>query len=134
MRTAEWALATILCATPLGANECRAPKNAVKTAVICGNVRDPAGELVADVELQLVNKDQGVAAEVHTDGKGDFNFGSVREGVYNLATKSKGWKLWWPVKVTSSRPMEVCKQPLLVELSVGGCGGSVRKKGYHAKW
>ena len=134
MRIAEWALATILCTTPLGANECLAPKNAVKAAVVCGHVQDPVGELVAHVELQLVNNDQVVAAEAYTDGKGNFNFGSVREGAYNIATKSKGWELWWPVKVTSSKPVEVCNQPLLVELGVGGCGGSVSKKGYHAKW
>jgi len=70
-----------------------------------------------------------IAAEVYTDAGGNFNFGSVAEGEYHIVTKSKGWQLWWPVKVTSSKPMEACNQPLLVELSVGGCGGSVSKKG-----
>jgi len=92
------------------------------------------GELVADVELHLVNKDRVVAAEVYTDSKGNFNFGSVAEGEYDIARKSKGWHLLWPLKVTSSKPMKACNRPLLVELSLGGCGGSVSKKGYHAKW
>jgi len=134
VKTVEWTLVMILCATPLAANECLVPKNAVKAAVVCGHVQDPAGELVADAELQLVNRGQVIAAEVYTDAGGNFNFGSVAEGEYHIVTKSKGWQLWWPVKVTSSKPMEACNQPLLVELSVGGCGGSVSKKGYHAKW
>ena len=60
MRTAEWALVMILCATRLGADECLFPKNAVRAAVVCGQVQDPAGELVADVELHLINNDQVV--------------------------------------------------------------------------
>jgi hypothetical protein len=127
------AFAMALCAVQLNADECLAPKNPVPATVVCGHVFDPAGALVANVELQLV-KNESVVAEVHADAQGNFMFGPVPVGEYDLSTKADGWHLFWPVKVTSSKPSKACTQPLEVTLGIKECGPSVSKKGYHPRF
>ena len=127
------ALTAVFLVAPLGADTCLAPKNPVPAAVVCGHVFDPAGEFVADVDLQLV-RNESVVAEVHADAKGNFMFAPVPKGEYNLTTKSAGWYIYWPVKVTSSKASKTCKQPLEVTLSIKTCGAGVSKQGYHTKF
>jgi hypothetical protein len=127
------AVTAVFFVAPLGADTCLAPNNPVPAAVVCGHVFDPAGEFVADVELQLVSN-ESVVAEVHADAKGNFMFAPVPKGEYSLTTKSEGWHLFWPVKVTSSKASKTCKQPLEVQLSIKTCGAGVSKKGYHTKF
>jgi Carboxypeptidase regulatory-like domain len=127
------ALTALFLVAPLGADTCLAPKKPVPAAVVCGHVFDPSGGLVADVELQLVSN-ESVVAEVHADAKGNFMFAPVPKGEYNLTTKSQGWHIFWPVKVTSSKASKTCKQPLEVTLSLKTCGAGVSKKGYHTKF
>ena len=133
MNNSQWVLVIIFCAIPLGADTCLAPKNPVPATVVCGHVMDPIGETVADVELQLVSKGT-IVAKVNTDADGNFMFGPLQMGEYDLTTKSDGWHLFWPVKITSSKPSKVCKKPLEVVLGIKVCGQSVSKKGYHAKF
>jgi carboxypeptidase family protein len=133
VRRASLALAISFLAVPLGADTCLGPRNPVPAAVVCGHVMDQVGEPVADVDLQLVSN-QNVVAGAHADVRGNFMFGSVPKGEYDLTTKSKGWHLFWPVKVTSSKISKACKQPLEVKLGLKECGPSVGKKGYHAKF
>ena len=123
----------VLRVAPLCADACLAPKNPVPAAVVCGQVFDLSGGLLADVELQLVSHDS-VVAEVHADARDSFMFAPVPAGEYNLTTKSEGWHLFWPVKVTSSKASKTCKQPLEVQLSIKTCGAGVSKKGYHTKF
>jgi hypothetical protein len=131
--SARWALAMILCAMPLVGDTCLAPKSPVPAAAVCGHVVDPAGELVANVEMQLVSNENVVAA-ADADAHGNFMFGPVPKGEYDLTTKADGWHLFWPVRVTSSKVSKVCKQPLEVKLGIKTCGPSVSKKGYHPKF
>jgi hypothetical protein len=133
MRATGVALLLTLCVASLNADTCLAPKNAVPVRVVCGHVVDPSGGLVANVELQIVSK-ESVIAEIHTDARANFMFGPIPAGEYDLTTKTDGWYLFWPVKVTSSKPVEACRQPLEVKLGIKTCGASVSKKGYHAKF
>jgi hypothetical protein len=133
VRSANLALAISFLAMPLEADTCLAPKNPVPADVVCGRVIDPAGEPVANVGLQLVSN-QSIVAEVHADAQGNFMFDPVPKGEYDLTTKSEGWHLFWPVKVTSSKVSKACKQPLEVRPGLKECGQSVGKRGYHAKF
>jgi hypothetical protein len=133
VRSVHAALAIIFLALPLGADECLAPKSPVPADVVCGRVVDPVGGLVANIDLQLVSK-QNVVAEAHADAQGNFMFGPVPKGEYDLTTKSGGWHLFWPVKVTNSKISKACKQPLEVRPGIKECGQSVTKKGYRPKF
>ena len=133
MRGAALVLAVGVLATPLEADTCFAPKNPVPAAVVCGQVIDPAGGFVANVELQLVSGET-VVARADADAQGKFMFGPVPKGEYDLTTKVAGWYLFWPVKVTGSKVSKACKQPLEVKLGIKTCGPSVSKKGYHPKF
>ena len=133
MKSVYLALAISFLALPLGADTCLGVKNPVPAAVVCGRVLDPVGGFVANVALQLVS-DKRVIAEVHSDAQGNFIFGPVPKGVYDLTTKSEGWHLFWPVRVTSSKVSQACKQPLEVKPGLKECGQSVSMKGYHAKF
>jgi hypothetical protein len=118
---------------PVGADTCLAPTNPIPADVVCGRVIDPSGGVVANVRLQLVSN-QSVVAEVHTDAQGNFMFGPVPKGEHDLTTKSEGWHLFWPLKVTSSKISKACKQPLEVRPGLKECGQSVSKRGYRAKF
>jgi hypothetical protein len=85
------------------------------------------------VELQLVSKEK-IVAKVYTDANGNFMFGALPKGEYDLTTKSDGWHLFWPVKITSSTSSKVCKEPMEVVLGIRACGASVNKKGYRPKF
>jgi hypothetical protein len=126
-------VAVIFYAIPLAGDTCLAPKNPVSADVVCGHVQDPAGEFVPNVDLQLVSN-QTVIAEVVTDPKGNFVFGPLPKGEYDLTTTSDGWHLFWPVKVTASKSTQVCKRPLYVRLGIKVCGQLVSKKGYHPRF
>ena len=123
-----------LYAAPLGANECLAPKP-IPVASVCGRVGDPLGNVIADVELQLLNSQKLAVADVRTDSKGGFMFSALPAGEYQITASPKGWApLYWPLRVTKSKPIKACKQPLYVTLGVNTCGTSVGRKGYHGKW
>jgi hypothetical protein len=95
---------------------------------------DPNGARLSDFDIRLVREDQTVAADVRTDAAGNFRMPPVPKGNYYMTTVSKGgWRLGWPVTVTSSRTYKSCSHPLIVEPQLL-CGGSVGKKGYHPKF
>ncbi len=124
----------VLCAAPLSANECLAPKP-IPVAAVCGQIGDPLGNAIADVELQLLNSQKVAVADVHADSKGVFRFSAVPAGEYNITASPTGWSpLCWPLRVTRSKPVKACKQPLYVTMGVNSCGTSVERKGYHGKW
>ena len=79
MRHIATALTTIFVAMPLCADTCLAPKNAVRAAVACGHVYDPAGEFVANVDLELVSNGKTIAI-ARTDLQGNFMFAPVPTG------------------------------------------------------
>jgi len=109
------------------------PKNPVKAAAVCGYAQDPTGERLANLDLQLVLKDNTVIAKAHTDDAGNFRFAPTPKGSYYLTTATKGWQLGWPVRITSSKAFKSCIHPLIVQPALI-CGGSISKKGYRAKF
>ena len=124
----------VLCAASLSANECLAPKP-IPVAEVCGQIRDPLGDAIADVELQLLNSQKLAVADVHADSKGGFMFSAVPAGEYFITASPIGWApLYWPLRVTKSKPIKACKQPLYVTMGTITCGTSVGRKGYHGKW
>ena len=126
-------VAIALLVVPVAADTCLAPKNPVKAAVVCGRVTASDGEFVPDIELQLVRGEQ-VVAKVWTNSVGDFMFGSVPEGDYNLTTKAQGWHLYSAIRVISDKKRRTCPDPLRVRVSLGSCGSGISKRGYHAKF
>jgi hypothetical protein len=111
------------------------PKNALKATAVCGYAQDSTGVRIANLNLQLVLKDNTVIAKASTDNAGDFHFVPVAKGNYYLITVTKAWSLGWPVRVTSSKAFKGCSHPLIVLPALGGwCGGSVSKKGYRTKF
>ena len=109
---------------------CLGPKNPVPAKAVCGRVQNPIGESVSDFDLQVMSKDKTVVGEVRTDSNGNFMFPPLPRGEYDLAVNSNGWRLFWPVRVTSSKGVNKCTEPLKIRLSLV-CSGSVSKKGYH---
>jgi len=111
-------LSSSILAAPVGACEALIPKNPVKVAVVCGHVQSEVGDGLSAFELRLVRKDQTLVAESRTDAKGDFQFDSVAKGEYYLTAAMKGWWLGWPVRVTSTKPIKGCREPLTVQPSL----------------
>ena len=135
MSAARWVLAMTCCAASAGACTTIAPRNPVKASALCGHAQDPTGAPIADFDLRLVHENLDVVSEVRTDAKGDFRFPPVTKGLYRMTTTSGGWRLAASVKVTSSKRYVSCAHPLLVQPSLGGCGGGgISKKGYRPKY
>lgn len=134
MKTVHCALSIILSALPVFACTSLTPKNPVKAAAVCGYVQGLSGDRLADFDLQLVQKDNTVLADVHTDTSGNFRFAQIAKGEYQMTTSSKGWQLGWPLLVTGSKTSAgKCTAPLIVHPALN-CGGAISKKGYHAKF
>ena len=119
-------LVLTLMAAQANANDCEAAKP-LPVSQICGEVHDPSGELVHDVELGLQRKGE-VVVETRVDSNGQFSFGAVPDGGYDLTTSSAGWYLSAPIKLKHSKAFASCKQPLYVKLGVMMCSGGVGKK------
>jgi hypothetical protein len=134
VKTERGLLMLIMCVAPLWADTCLAPKNPVPAALVCGRVRDQAGDPIANAALQVVNAEGVTVAEARADAKGNFVFDPLPKGEYNLTTKMEGWHLFWPVEITSSKPRKACNLPLEVTLGIKVCGAEVSKKGYHARF
>jgi hypothetical protein len=128
-------LSVILVTTYACACTSLEPKNPVTAAMVCGYAVDATGDRITNLDLQLVLKDNSVIAEAHADNVGNFHFAPIAKGSYYLVTVTKGWSLGRPVSVPSSKTFKGCSHPLIVRPALGGwCGGSVSKKGYHAKF
>lgn len=61
-------------------------------ASVSGTVRDPSGNAVANVAVQLKAKDGGQHLTVHTDAKGQYHFAALRGGVYLLNAAMSGYQ------------------------------------------
>jgi Carboxypeptidase regulatory-like domain len=61
-------------------------------ATISGNVTDPSGALVPDVELTLTLVGTGAAAKTKTGPDGLFSFPNLQSGEYELKASAKGFR------------------------------------------
>jgi hypothetical protein len=133
VRRAYSAILIVVATSPLWPCTALAPKNPLKASELCGRAVDSSGQPIADFDLRLDKQDGALVAEAHTNSAGDFQFAPAQKGDYIMTTASKIWTLSWPVKVTSSKAFKSCSQPLIVQPALI-CGGSISKKGYHAKF
>src|SRR5438105_3631788 len=62
------------------------------TASITGTVSDPSGAAVANAQVTLSSPDQGFNRESKTNDSGDYLFGAVPGGSYDLAIVAPGFK------------------------------------------
>ena len=62
------------------------------TGSIVGTVVDSSGSAISDAGATITNTATGLAREVHTNERGDFLFGSLQPGEYNLSISAKGFK------------------------------------------
>ena len=60
------------------------------TATLRGTVEDPNGAVVADVNIALVNKEQGTQRLTTTNTEGEFIFVLLPPGKYSLTTTREG--------------------------------------------
>jgi hypothetical protein len=61
-------------------------------ATISGNVADPSGALVPDVELTLTFVSTGAAAKTKTGPDGQFSFPNLQSGEYELKASAKSFR------------------------------------------
>jgi hypothetical protein len=63
-----------------------------ETAVVLGTVRDPAGSIVPNVRVTLLNLDTGIQSTTATSDNGDFIFLNVRVGNYSVTAEKEGFQ------------------------------------------
>ncbi len=58
---------------------------------ITGTVQDTSGAVVADAQVTLLNKDQGMTLQTKTSSNGGYTFSPVRIGHYSLSVTASGF-------------------------------------------
>ena len=62
------------------------------TGSIEGTVTDPAGLAVASADVTVVNTSTGIERKAQTTSTGDFVFGAIQPGIYNVSVVFPGFK------------------------------------------
>ena len=63
-----------------------------ETGTIYGSITDPAGAVVANATVRLIDADRGAQSEVATGTTGFYSFASVRPGHYRMEVEKSGFK------------------------------------------
>ena len=58
---------------------------------LVGTIRDSSGAVVSGAQVSATNIATGITAKVTTSGDGDYEFPSLRTGVYTIAATAKGF-------------------------------------------
>src|ERR1700728_3429159 len=58
---------------------------------LVGTIRDASGAVVSAAEVSASNTATGITERVTTAGDGDYEFPSLRTGVYTIAATAKGF-------------------------------------------
>jgi len=61
------------------------------TAVVLGTVRDGSGAVVPGATVTLKNQETGITSDAVSDANGNFQFGNVRIGVYQVTAACEGF-------------------------------------------
>jgi hypothetical protein len=117
-----------MAATGVEASTCVDERPVKISGIFCGRAFDPTGEPVADVALRLLDAAGSVAAEVHTDSKGDFVFSPLPNAKYRLTTVSPGWVITFGAIEISGGQKTVCRRPVSVTLGLRSCEGGISRK------
>ena len=71
----------------------RAAQAQFDTATVVGTIKDASGAAVPSAKVTLTNLENGIADVRTSNGDGNFEFVSVRAGVYLCRARKKGFRL-----------------------------------------
>ena len=91
------------------ASSCEQPVAAGMPGSISGTVVDPAGSLLVGVRVGLTREDQAPSQEVLSGDHGEFSFGGIAPGPYQLTVGSEGFSTRAVTGIL--RPGEACIVP-----------------------
>ncbi|MGA3035595.1 MAG: carboxypeptidase-like regulatory domain-containing protein, partial [Terracidiphilus sp.] len=84
-------LATILATLVFLFTPARIAYSQVEEGSITGQVTDTTGAVVANALVTLVNVEQGIKLETHSDAGGSYTFSPVRIGHYTVSVTAQGF-------------------------------------------
>src|SRR5579864_7391182 len=58
---------------------------------LVGTIRDASGAPITGAAVKITNKDAGSVSESKTNGAGDYEFPSLRVGVYSVSANATGF-------------------------------------------
>src|SRR5688572_6901738 len=71
-----------------------------ETASVLGTVRDRTGAIVSGAKVTLTNTGTGVSAVKTSDDRGDYEFFTVRPGIYVVTAEKEGFAMGLTDNVT----------------------------------
>jgi hypothetical protein len=94
---------------------------------VCGVLVDPSGTPIPGVNVTVL-KDGTAVENTNSNDAGEFDFGALRAGKYELDATMSGFQ-HAQYQITLSKPSNSCKHALRVEMAVGSihCGGDIRE-------
>jgi carboxypeptidase family protein len=115
-----------------GATECLSPAPFEPIHHVCGMVIDPSGEPIPNAKVAVL-KDHHEIAAVQTAKDGNFSFGQLEAGKYDIQVHRDGYlDAYFSVVIT--KPALKCNRVLQVNLDVGlGCSIASLVKARKAK-
>ena len=88
-----------------------------KVRRVCGTVIDPLGIPIPNVDV-TVFKNQDAVSHAVADEAGQFDFGTLAPGEYQIDVSMAGFQ-HGRYKLTLSKPTSSCKKALQIEMEVG---------------
>ena len=92
MRVSASRLSLLILLFVLGAGIPRASAQ-FETATVVGTVRDTSGAVVPDAKVTLTNTETGVSVSAHDRGDGNYEFVTVRPGIYVVTAEKPGFSI-----------------------------------------
>ena len=86
------------------------------TGQISGNVQDPAGTVVPNAKVELVNTGTGQTRETNTDGLGNFIFTQLLPGTYAITVTAPGFKKYEQKDIVLTATERVVLRQIRLEL------------------
>lgn len=96
------------------------------TASITGTVSDPSGADISNAKVTIVSTEHGVTRTAPTNGSGDYDFGALPIGSYNLTVEAPGFKTY-QAKGVVLRVAEKARAD--VSMQIGSAGIEVTVEG-----
>ena len=86
------------------------------TGQISGNVQDPAGTMVLNAKVELINTGTGQTREATTDGLGNFIFTQLLPGTYAVTVTAPGFKKYEQRDIVLTATERVVLRQIRLEL------------------
>lgn len=84
----------------------------------CGAIVDPAGRPIPNVNVSVLKDGAAVKTDT-TDDAGEFDFGEIQSGKYELDAAIAGFQ-HARYQLTISKPTDSCKHAMEIRMAVGG--------------